>query len=195
MAAGIGGGSADAAATLKGLTRLWEIPEEAVDLPALALSLGADVPVCLFEKPCLVTGIGENMEALAPLPSLSIVLVNPGRALSTAEVFAAHWEDYSSPDDWADLPATAAEFIARLAVSTNDLEPAACRLLPEIDEVLARLWAVPGCRIARMSGSGATCFGLFTEPDAAREAASWLASEAPVWWVATAPLDDAEAPH
>jgi 4-diphosphocytidyl-2-C-methyl-D-erythritol kinase len=195
VAAGIGGGSADAAATLKGLARLWEIPEGAVDLPALALSLGADVPVCLFEKPCLVTGIGENLEVLAPLPSLSMVLVNPGRALSTAAVFAAHWEDFSSPEDWADLSATATDFLARLAASTNDLEAAACRLLPEIDEVLACLWAVPGCRLSRMSGSGATCFGLFTEPDAAREAASRLASEAPGWWVAAAPLDDAEVPQ
>ncbi|HMB76076.1 MAG TPA: 4-(cytidine 5'-diphospho)-2-C-methyl-D-erythritol kinase [Kiloniellaceae bacterium] len=191
VAAGVGGGSADAAAVLKGLMALWEIEETAVDLPALALSLGADVPVCLAGQPTLVAGIGEDLTPLAPLPALGILLVNPRQALATAAVFKAHWDDFSAPEDWSDLPDDGAAFVARLAASANDLEAAACRVLPVVDDVLDRLRVLPGCRLARMSGSGATCFGLFTTLEEAKAAAADLGATAPDWWHAAAPLAEA----
>ena len=189
VAAGVGGGSADAAAALKGLVSLWQLDDEALNLPALALSLGADVPVCLLGTPTLVAGIGESLTALPPLPELWILLVNPRQSLSTAAVFGAHWEDYSEPEDWGELPTEPEAFLARLAASGNDLEAAACRLLPAVDEVLSRLWALPACRLARMSGSGATCFGLFAEAGEAKAAATELSARMPQWWVAAAPLN------
>ena len=188
VAAGVGGGSADAAAALKGLMQLWQIDPSAVDLPALALRLGADLPVCLAGRPTLVEGIGEQLTPLPPLPALGILLVNPRQALATAAVFKAHWEDYSAAEDWSDLPADGAAFIARLAASANDLEAAACRVLPAVDEVLDSLRALPGCRLARMSGSGATCFGLFADRTAAESAARSIAGERPHWWVRSSAL-------
>lgn len=193
VAAGIGGGSADAAAALNGLMTLWEIDEATVDLPALGLALGADVPVCLASEPTLVSGIGEELMPLGFLPALGILLVNPRQALSTAAVFKAHWDDFSHPEGWLDLPHENEAFIARLAVSSNDLEAAACRVLPLVDEVLARLWALPECRLARMSGSGATCFGLFPTVADAKAAATALAETMPQWWVAAAPLSESGA--
>lgn len=190
VAAGLGGGSADAAAALKGLAALWEIDEASVDLPALALSLGADVPVCLASAPTLVGGIGEALTPLAPLPALGILLVNPRQALATAAVFKAHWDDFSQEEDWTAMPQDGEAFIARLAASGNDLEAAACRVLPLVDDVLARLWALPGCRLARMSGSGATCFGLFTTREEARAAGVDLAAAMPAWWLADAALSE-----
>jgi len=192
VAAGVGGGSADAAAVLKGLLRLWDVDPAAVDLPALALSLGADVPVCLAGRPTLVGGIGEDLTPLGPLPPLGILLVNPRQALATAAVFKAHWEDFSEPEEWQPWPLDGESFILRLAASANDLEAAACRVLPIVDEVLDRLRALADCRLARMSGSGATCFGLFATPAQAEAAAAGLAAAMPQWWVAAAPLADPE---
>ena len=188
MAAGLGGGSADAAAALRGLAALWDLDAGALDLPGLALTLGADVPVCLEGVPVVMTGIGETLTPLGPLPKLWAVLVNPNRALSTAAVFAERREDFAVAEDWQGLPAEPEAFMARLAASANDLEPAACRLLPEVAEVLSRLRALPGCGLVRMSGSGATCFGLFRTAEDAGAAASGLTAAMPQWWVVSAPL-------
>jgi 4-diphosphocytidyl-2-C-methyl-D-erythritol kinase len=185
VASGIGGGSADAAATLQALSRLWGRP-----LPAAQdiLSLGADVPVCLAGRPVRMTGVGEGLHPLMhPLPPAALVLANPGVALATPDVFAAleRRENPALPRDLPRLRDTA-ELAAFLSMTRNDLEPPAIRLAPVIGRVKSALSAQPGCRIARMSGSGATCFGLFDDPLAAAAAAASLRRAEPGWWVVSA---------
>ena len=180
VASGIGGGSADAAATLRLLSRLWNVTLAPATLHGLTQRLGADVPVCLLGRPTRMRGVGEQLDPAPRMPECGLVLVNPGVALSTADVFRARRGDFSAP---AELPAgwdSAAAMAADLRGLTNDLQPPALALRPAIGDVLAALAARPGCLLTRMSGSGATCFGLFSDPDrAAREAAS-LAREG--WW-------------
>ncbi len=182
VASGIGGGSADAAAALRLLARLWRIEPATADLHAIAARIGADVPVCLASRPARMGGIGERLEGAPALPPFGLVLVNPGVAVSTPEVFRARtgpWSDRAAlPRAW-DNAAAMAGFLRECA---NDLEPPARARLPVIGEVLAALAAAPGCLLARMSGSGATCFGLFADPDAAEAAAVGL--RRPGWWVA-----------
>lgn len=187
VASGIGGGSADAAATLRALSALWQVP-----LPAGAavLGLGADVPACLMGRSLRMTGVGEAMHPLGhALPTAALVLANPGVALSTPAVFAALGRRDNAPMP-RDLPRLRdlTEMAAFLAMMRNDLEEPAQRLAPVIAHVKAALSAQPGCRIARMSGSGATCFGLFADPLVASAAASAIRVAEPGWWVAAAPL-------
>lgn len=192
VASGIGGGSADAAAALRALMRLWEVAPGDEALMRLALSLGADVPVCLGTAPALMSGIGERIERLSALPSFGLVLANPGVALSTAAVFR---ELDASPFDGAleegAVPAFATlyELVAWLMTEKNDLEAPAIRLVPEIGETISALAGTVECRLARMSGSGATCFGIYPGEAEARAAAEVLAAAYPRWWVeATAAL-------
>ncbi len=157
--------------------------------PAAVLALGADVPVCLTGAPLRMTGVGEGLHPLAhPLPPAALVLVNPGVGLSTPAVFAALDRRDHAPMP-RDLPRLrdVAELAAFLAMMRNDLEAPAQRLAPVIAQVQAALSAQPGCRIARMSGSGATCFGLFADPLAASAAASAIRAAQPGWWVACRP--------
>jgi 4-diphosphocytidyl-2-C-methyl-D-erythritol kinase len=178
VASGIGGGSADAAAVLRLLPRLWRVRLPAPDLARLALGLGADVPVCLASRAARMGGIGEAITAAPGLPDFGIVLVNPG---ATAAVFQGRGGGYSQP---ARLPAAWPDFtalVAGLAVLGNDLETPAVALCPVIGDVLAGLRARPGCGLARMSGSGATCFGLFPDAPQAARAASALAAMTG-WW-------------
>jgi 4-diphosphocytidyl-2-C-methyl-D-erythritol kinase len=171
VAAGIGGGSADAAATMRLLCRLWRIMPEPAVLDRLALRLGADVPVCLRGRPVRMGGAGEQFEPAPALPPCFVLLVNPGVALATASVFRARSGAFSAP---ARLPAgwlDAAAMAADLATLANDLEAPARSLCPAIGDVLASIAAQPGCLLARMSGSGATCFGLFADSAAAEHAA------------------------
>jgi 4-diphosphocytidyl-2-C-methyl-D-erythritol kinase len=176
VASGIGGGSADAAACLRLLGRLWNVTPP----PELALSLGADVPVCLAGSAARMSGVGEHLAPAPRLPECGMVLVNPGVALGTADVFRARGSGFAAaaavPDAWLDARSMAAD-LARLG---NDLERPAIGLRPVIGEVLAALRATPGCLLARMSGSGATCFGLFADPDEATRAARVL--RRPGWW-------------
>lgn len=182
VAAGIGGGSADAAATLRLLCRLWGLTPPTGVLAKLALGLGADVPVCLAGQPAHMAGIGADLSPCPALPPLWVVLVNPGIALSTPAVFAARPAGrFRPPAPLTDMPATPAALIAALAQRHNDLEAPARRLVPAIDRCLAGLRAQPGCGLARLSGSGATCFGLFDTAAAARTAVAALAQ--PGWWV------------
>ncbi|MEK0084714.1 4-(cytidine 5'-diphospho)-2-C-methyl-D-erythritol kinase [Benzoatithermus flavus] len=184
VAAGIGGGSADAAATLRGLRRLWNLSLDDRTLAALGLALGADVPVCLAGTPSRMRGIGERLEPLPNLPALDLVLVNPRRPLATAAVFGAlRLERPSERDEPSALPRTPEALVERLAGTRNDLEAPARTLLPAIGEVLAALVSDPACRLARMSGSGPTCFGIFPDAAAARTAAARLAAARPDWWV------------
>ena len=186
VSSGIGGGSADAAATLRLLSRLSgrPLPEaEAV------LALGADVPVCLAGRPVRMTGIGEGLAPLPPLPEVWLVLANPGVAVSSPAIFRALARADNAPLP-RDLPRlkTAAELAAFLTMQRNDLEPPAITLEPVIARVKAALTAQAGCLMARMSGSGATCFGLFPDGLTAASAARALREARPDWWAEAAPL-------
>ncbi len=176
VASGIGGGSADAAAALRALAALW-----GVAVPAgLAVGLGADVPVCLQPIPRRMRGIGEVLEPAPALPPFGMALVNPGVAVSTADVFRARAGGFSPP---AALPAAwdNAALLARdVAALGNDLQAPAVALCPPIGDVLAGLAATRGCLAAQMSGSGATCFGLYQTPSEAAAAAAACAR--PGWW-------------
>jgi 4-diphosphocytidyl-2-C-methyl-D-erythritol kinase len=180
VASGIGGGSADAAAALRLLSRLWDVALDPAIIYRLAERLGADVPVCLSGQPTRMRGVGEQLDPAPAMPACGLVLVNPGVALGTADVFQARAGDFSAQ---ADLPAgwvSAAAMAAGLRGLTNDLQPPAVALCPVIGEVLAALTERPGCLLARMSGSGATCFGLFPDPDRAAKEAASLARAG--WW-------------
>jgi 4-diphosphocytidyl-2-C-methyl-D-erythritol kinase len=154
----------------------------------IAAELGADVPVCLFGRPALVRGIGEIIERAPPLPAAWLVLVNPGLPLATRRVFEARAGAYSAKRPWTASPGDVRELAGHLAGRTNDLEPAALRLAPGIGRVLERLAAAPGALLARMSGSGATCFALFATAPEARAAAAAIRAEHPDWWSAAAPI-------
>ena len=188
VAAGLGGGSADAAAALRALARLWNLAIAADDVAALALELGADVPVCLAGRAAFVGGIGEDLAPPPRLPPAHIVLVNPGVALSTATVFGELGDVFTGPGRFAEAPADAASLARALAALSNDLEAPARRLCPEVDQALAALAAEPGCLLARMSGSGATCFGLFANAGHGAAAAGRIGAVHSGWWVAPAPL-------
>jgi 4-diphosphocytidyl-2-C-methyl-D-erythritol kinase len=192
VAAGLGGGSADAAAALRLLARANGVALDDPRLMQAAQATGADVPVCLDPKPRLMRGVGDVLSAPLDLPRLFAVLVNPGVAVSTRDVFAAlnlasvpASGGASSPaplvlEGWGGEPTA---FVAALAKERNDLEAPAIELEPAIADVLAVLQALPDCRLARMSGSGATCFGLFPTNAAAAAAARTLRVGYPQWWV------------
>ena len=188
VASGIGGGSADAAATLRGLNRLWNLglPERA--LAQIGLGLGADVPVCVAGVPSFFGGIGDEIASAGPLPRAHVVLANPGAPLATAAVFRARAQGVagggcSQPARWTDAVPDALALVGLLAKRSNDLTATAIGLLPAIADVLAALEQVPACLLARLSGSGATCFGLFAERGGAREAAAAIGAAHPDWWV------------
>jgi 4-diphosphocytidyl-2-C-methyl-D-erythritol kinase len=180
VASGIGGGSADAAASLRLLCRVWGLPADPAVLQPLAARLGADVPVCLRGQPTRMAGIGEQLEPAPRLPPCGLVLVNSGVAVSTADVFRARRAAFSVPAElptgWPDAQAMATSLLSL----TNDLEAPALALCPVIADTLAALRSRPDCLLARMSGSGATCFGLFPTASQAERAAARLGR--PGWW-------------
>jgi 4-diphosphocytidyl-2-C-methyl-D-erythritol kinase len=186
VSSGIGGGSADAAACLRALARLTG---QALPGPDKVLALGADVPVCLAGTPSRMTGIGEALGPVPPLPAAWLVLVNPGVAVSTPAIFRALARRDNAPMP-PSLPRlkTTADLAAFVAMQRNDLEAPAIALQPMIAQVKTALTAQPGCLMARMSGSGATCFGLFADPLSANAAARALQATHPGWWVADAPM-------
>ncbi len=180
VASGIGGGSADAAATLRALSRLWGVPVPGV---AEVARLGADVPVCLSGVPARMQGIGETVTAVQMPADLPLVLVNPGVAVSTPEVFRALDRRENPP--MPDLPRfrTVRQVAEFVAACRNDLEPAARSIAPVIGEVVAALAATDGCLFARMSGSGATCFGLYRDRASRDAAAQALRRSGRGWWI------------
>lgn len=184
VAAGIGGGSSDAAATLRALAEMSGRP-----MPGDLLALGADLPVCLLARAARMRGIGDDLSPMPAMPPVQAVLVNPGLPVSTAAVFR-RLEKPDNPPMPDVLPGWdgAAHLIRWLSAQRNDLEAPALAEQPVIAQVIARLRKTPGCRVARMSGSGATCFGLFSEAEAARSAARILAADYPAWWVRAARL-------
>jgi 4-diphosphocytidyl-2-C-methyl-D-erythritol kinase len=187
VAAGLGGGSADAAAALRLLARANNIPADDGRLHDAARVTGADVPVCLDPRPRLMRGIGEILSAPLKLPALPVVLANPGVALPTKSVFAG-WKPAGPQAPTLDVASltkitSREEYLQLLATQANDLESAAIAVEPVIAEVLVALRALAGCRLARMSGSGATCFALFSSAAAAIEAAKALSGKYSQWWV------------
>jgi len=182
VAAGMGGGSADAAAVVRLLARRAGIGPSDPALQRLAAGLGADVPMCLAGRPLIARGRGERLHLLPGMPALFAVLVNPGVAVPTPDVFGALARRDNPP--LPDLPAAfdGADLAGWLARTRNDLEAPALRLAPAIGDVLAMLGGFEECRLARMTGSGATCFGLFPDAESARRAARLLARRRPDWW-------------
>ncbi|MCC1481814.1 4-(cytidine 5'-diphospho)-2-C-methyl-D-erythritol kinase [Roseibaca sp. Y0-43] len=178
VASGIGGGSSDAAAALRLVARATGRA-----LPPDVLPLGADVPVCMSAQPCRMRGIGEDVTPIPPLPQMAMVLVNPRVGVSTPEVFRAlaRKDNAPMPDTlpaWPDF----ARFVEWLSAQRNDLQAPACAAVPEIAQVLGALEG-SGAALARMSGSGATCFGLFPDLGQAQVAADTISGVRPGWWV------------
>ena len=180
VAAGLGGGSADAAAALRGLCRLWGLSLTRDEMVCLAAKIGADVPACLAGQPLRMRGIGELIEPLDDVPQLHLLLVNPRATLPTPAVFAVYARQ---PPARVTLGPLRWRSLDDLAASRNDLEAAALELRPVIADVLAALGALPGCRFARMSGSGATCFAVFDDAAQRNAARRTLADTNPDWWV------------
>ncbi|MDC9808121.1 4-(cytidine 5'-diphospho)-2-C-methyl-D-erythritol kinase [Rhizobium binxianense] len=181
IASGIGGGSADAAATLRGLMRLWGMSLPASALANLSLRLGADVPMCLESRPLIARGIGEKIEAVPALPAFAMVLANPLKGVSTPEVFRRLAAKNNPALNLASNLAGTADWLAAIGIARNDLEPPARELVPEISAISAMLQA-RGALLTRMSGSGATCFGIFATMAAAQEAVAALHGEQPDWY-------------
>jgi 4-diphosphocytidyl-2-C-methyl-D-erythritol kinase len=185
VASGIGGGSADAAAALRGLRRLWNLPMEDAGLCEIGAGLGSDIPVCIGAGPAFMEGRGEVLRPLASMPRLSLLLVNPGAAVATGEVFAglqnrsgvAMALPQAGFSDTADL-------LRFLEPTRNDLEAPARALAPAIGAVLDAMAALPGALLTRMSGSGATCFGLFADDACCARAAEMLQAANRGWWTA-----------
>lgn len=188
VASGIGGGSADAAATLAAVSALWRVTHKPDALAALGLKLGADVPVCLAGKAAQVRGIGERLEPAPALPRVPLVLVNPLEALPTPSVFKARSGPYSKPAPLEAPPRDARDLAEALRSRRNDLADAAIGLVPAIKTILDALEAQHGCLLARMSGSGATCFALFARSEEAAAAAAALRARQPNWWVQASEL-------
>jgi 4-diphosphocytidyl-2-C-methyl-D-erythritol kinase len=189
VAAGLGGGSADAAAALRLMASLGEDEVSFADLSALAATVGADVPVCLLSRPTEVRGIGEILHPLRAFPKTHIVLVNPLVPVVTADVFRRLQSRQNPPLPALPSPMTRpAELGLWLTETRNDLEPPATALVPAIGELIAELAALDGCILSRMSGSGGTVFGLFASASRAHQAAHDLRERHREYWVAAAPV-------
>jgi len=184
VAAGLGGGSADAAACLRLLGRMFPGVVEPVGVERIALSLGADVPMCLRSATQLVGGVGERLRAVEGMPRLPLVLVHPGVGVATKAVFAAL--ELPPPRPLPPLPTMGgpADLVGWLRSTSNDLAAPATSLVPAIGESIAALEADERCLFARMSGSGATCFGLYGTDAEAAAAAEALRNARPGWWIA-----------
>jgi len=188
VAAGIGGGSSDAAAALRLLARANALPLDDTRVIEAAAATGSDVPVCLRQTARVMRGRGEELGPPLDLPRLFCVLVNPGVAVETRAVFAEMRLQPGESTSFGKHPdftagASVEAFVAALKKARNDMEDAACVLAPVVSHVLAVIAAARGCKLVRMSGSGATCFGLFESCHAAARAAAVIRSQHPGWWV------------
>ena len=188
VSSGIGGGSADAAAALLALRELWELDIDDAGLAALGLALGADVPVCLAERPSRVSGIGDMIEPAPTLPAAWLVLANPGIPVSTPDVFSRRQGPFGDPvripASWTDVEA----LTETLAVSGNDLTDAAVEAAPVIAGMLDEMAELPGALLTRLSGSGATCFSIMRDEPSAQFGVMALEEFHRDWWIKAAPL-------
>jgi 4-diphosphocytidyl-2-C-methyl-D-erythritol kinase len=194
VAAGIGGGSSDAAAALRLVARANGLAQEDPRLLDAAQATGADVPVCLAARARMMMGIGEHLGPVLQLPPLPTLIVNPRQPLETKAVFARMKIAPGSKTAFGSHPQISAglgyeALLAALRKGRNDMEDAACVLVPVIGDMLAILAAAPGCKLARMSGSGATCFAIFTDCRAAGRAKKTILAAHPGWWVKTTILN------
>ncbi len=197
VAAGIGGGSADAAAALRLLARANNLAIDDPRLIEVARLTGADVPVCLASRACVMTGVGETLLPLA-MPKMPCVMVNPRVPVATKDVFAALGlrngellvgaSDVIEATGWPEAGASLEDWVEALAAGSNDLEAPATRIQPVIGEVLSALSATNGAWLARMSGSGATCFAIYENTAEAGRAAQKIRLDHPQWWVHTGTL-------
>jgi 4-diphosphocytidyl-2-C-methyl-D-erythritol kinase len=194
VAAGIGGGSSDAAAALRLLARANGLAQDDPRLLDAAQATGADVPVCLAARARMMTGIGERLGPVLRLPPLPILIVNPRQPLETKAVFAKMKIAAGARADFGPHPQITSglsyeALLAALRKGRNDMEDAACVFAPVVVDVLAILGAAPGCRLVRMSGSGATCFGIFANCRAVARAKKAILDAHPDWWVKAAMLN------
>ena len=184
VASGIGGGSSDAAAAMRLLVKYNRLAIDAEGLRDIGAILGADIPVCLYAQAARMRGTGLRLDPVRSLPEIPLVLVNPGVAVTTADVFRERQGPFSQSTRWP-LPVNAS--VTGLAVwldqSRNDLFEPARHFAPIVDEVLDALGSYDGALLTRMSGSGATCFGIFNDTKRAEHAAAQLSSQYPQWWV------------
>lgn len=187
-ASGIGGGSADAAAGLRALVTLWGLDLSMERISALALRLGADVPMCLASRTTFVGGVGEVLQPAPPLPPFALLLANPRRELPTAAVFAARGRSFSQPGRFSAVPRDATALAETLRERRNDLTDAAVGICPVIADVLAALAKLDHALLVRMSGSGATCFAMFADMAMAERSVRQLRRDHPDWWLAAAPV-------
>jgi 4-diphosphocytidyl-2-C-methyl-D-erythritol kinase len=184
VASGIGGGSADAAAVLRGLNALWNLNLPQDELLNIAAQLGSDIPACLLSRPCWMEGRGERVTPLPALPKFPLILINPGVMVPTGSIFGSlnARTGLGAKPPLAPI-ATVWDLVGYLEGAVNDLEAPASRLAPAIEEALSALDREPGCVLAQMSGSGATSFGLFDQQQFAIGAAERIAQDHPEWWV------------
>jgi len=184
VASGIGGGSADAAAALRGLARLWKFDPLSPTVLGVAAKLGADIPACVAGRACYMGGIGTELAPAPDLPEAGLLLVNPGVGLSTPSVYKARQGAFTPAARFDAPPADADALVSLLGERRNDLTDPAVSLLPLIGGVVGAIAGLAGCKLARMSGSGATCFGMFADVAAARRAGEALRQAHPGWWIA-----------
>ena len=178
--AGLGGGSANAATVIQLVNKMVNCP---IPSNRQLCKIGADVPMCMNSKPCLVSGIGENLDRNIILPKLQMLLVNPNRKLETSRVFTSLKQKKNPKLAPIEKPFSQHELIAWLGNQRNDLENSAMELQPEIKSVLNLLEKTSGCLFCRMTGSGPTCFGIYDSKNEAKNAAKKIAEERPEWWV------------
>lgn len=196
LASGIGGGSSDAAATLHALVEHWSLPIALEDLLVLGRSIGADVPVCLRGLPTLVAGDGDRLAPAPDLPGFALVLVNPRVEVPTAQVFGnLDVRTGTYPHPFPAQMGSLRDFVAWLDRTSNDLASPAKQIAPQVMHAEHALTGSTGCLLARMSGSGATCFGIYPTIEAANTAAREIASAHPEWWVKPASLWRATGPR
>ena len=193
VSSGIGGGSADAAASLRALVTIWNLDIDAGGLAEIGLALGADLPVCLYGGPALMSGIGETIDPVSRLPDCALVLVNAGEPVSTLQVFDQWAGEFSPSRSWRGT-ASYEGLVAALAARRNDLSDTAIGISPAIGEALGFLGQSVGCDLARLSGSGGTCFGLYRDMPAARSAAAEISEQNPDWWVVATEVRAANVP-
>ncbi|NKB21599.1 MAG: 4-(cytidine 5'-diphospho)-2-C-methyl-D-erythritol kinase [Alphaproteobacteria bacterium] len=182
VSSGIGGGSADAAATLHALNQLWDAGATPEILAAIGLRLGADVPVCLLSMTARMSGVGEVVRPVGSLPNLGVLLINPGVPVSTPQVFKARVGSFSKPVAER-VPDAGLKFCEFVQSQRNDLQDPAIELEPQIAKVLQALSDQSTCRLSRLSGSGATCFGLFDDEATAIAAGTVISDRNRNWWV------------
>ncbi len=192
LGAGLGGGSADAAAILWGLCRYWNIAPDPSMLKEMMMQLGADVPVCFESQTRFIAGAGEKMSAEIDIPEIYAVLIHPGKPCNTASIFRAYGGDFAIPVDRSTRFKEQSALIEFLKTTQNVLLSCAIKHVPEIQNCLTQLEDGNGCMLARMSGSGSSCFGIYASQEEAASARAAIQETNPDWWVKSTTLGQVE---